>query len=119
MTLRLAFLAPLLLAAGCATRPAAVPAPVAQALAPPAVPVTVVRERFVTEAAPEAELDSLVRAVRIAHDRGIIGTPLAVPCDTSSWFVARRERLRTCNHLLANALMPPRNAAVPGVSRMT
>lgn len=67
----------------------------------------------------EAELDSLVRAVRIAHDRAVIGAPLAVPCDTSSWFVARRERLRTCNHLLANALMPTRNAAVPVVSRLT
>ncbi|EJF64263.1 SCA7-domain-containing protein [Dichomitus squalens LYAD-421 SS1] len=66
----------------------------------------------------EAELDSLVRAVRIAHDRGVIGAPLAVPCDASSWFVARRERLRTCNHLLANALMPSRNAAVPVVSRL-
>ncbi|KAI0675745.1 SCA7, zinc-binding domain-containing protein [Trametes maxima] len=65
----------------------------------------------------ETELDSLVRAVRIAHSRGIVGTPLAVPCDTSSWFVARRERLRTCNQLLANALMPTRNASVPVVNR--
>ncbi|KAH9935946.1 SCA7-domain-containing protein [Epithele typhae] len=60
----------------------------------------------------EAELDSLIRAVRVSHDRAIIGTPLAVPCDTSSWFVGRRERLRTCNQLLANALMPTRNASV-------
>ncbi len=67
----------------------------------------------------EAELDSLVRAVRISHDRSVIGTPLAVPCDASSWFVARRERLRTCNQLLANALMPSRNAAVPAVTRLT
>lgn len=67
----------------------------------------------------ETELDTLVRAVRLAHGRGIIGTPLAVPCDTSSWFVARRERLRTCNPLLANALMPSRSAAVPVVSRLT
>lgn len=67
----------------------------------------------------EAEVDALVRAVRVAHNRGVIGTPLAVPCDTSSWFVARRERLRTCNQLLANALMPPRTAAVPVVNRLT
>ncbi|EIW58616.1 SCA7-domain-containing protein [Trametes versicolor FP-101664 SS1] len=67
----------------------------------------------------ETELDTLVRAVRLAHGRGIIGTPLAAPCDTSSWFVARRERLRTCNQLLANALMPSRSAAVPVVSRLT
>ncbi|KAH9852192.1 SCA7-domain-containing protein [Lenzites betulinus] len=67
----------------------------------------------------ENELDSLVRAVRLGHSRSIIGTPLAVPCDTSSWFVLRRERLRTCNQLLANALMPSRSAAVPVVSRLT
>lgn len=66
----------------------------------------------------EAELDSLARAVRTARERGVIGTPLAVPCDASSWFVARRERLRTCNQLLANALMPSRNVAVPVVSRV-
>ncbi|KAI0820794.1 SCA7-domain-containing protein [Trametes gibbosa] len=67
----------------------------------------------------ENELESLVRAVRLGHSRGVIGTPLAVPCDTSSWFVLRRERLRTCNQLLANALMPSRSAAVPVVSRLT
>lgn len=66
----------------------------------------------------EAELDSLVRAVRISHDRGLIGTPLAVPCDASSWFVARRERVRTCNQLLANALMPSRGTAAPVVNRL-
>ncbi|KAI0766945.1 SCA7, zinc-binding domain-containing protein [Trametes elegans] len=67
----------------------------------------------------ETELDTLVRAVRLSHQHGIVGTPLAVPCDTSSWFVARRERLRTCNHLLANALMPPRNTAVPAAGRVS
>ncbi|KAI0691465.1 SCA7-domain-containing protein [Cerioporus squamosus] len=67
----------------------------------------------------EAEVDALVRAVKISKNRGIIGTPLAVPCDTSSLFVARRERLRTCNQLLASALMPMRNAAVPAVNRLT
>ena len=66
----------------------------------------------------ETELDTLVRAVRTARERGVIGTPLAVPCDTSSWFVARRERLRTCNQLIANALMPSRNGSVPVVGRL-
>ncbi|OSD05530.1 SCA7-domain-containing protein [Trametes coccinea BRFM310] len=66
----------------------------------------------------EGELDSLIRATRTAHQRGLIGTPLAVPCDTSSLFVVRRERLRTCNQLLANALMPSRSAAVPVVTRI-
>lgn len=52
----------------------------------------------------EAEVDALVRAVRAAEHKGILGTPLAVPCDASSWFVARRERVRTCRELLASAL---------------
>ncbi|TFK51738.1 SCA7-domain-containing protein [Heliocybe sulcata] len=52
----------------------------------------------------EAELDSLVRSVRASYDRGIIGQPLALPYDAGSWFVARRERLRNCRDLLANAL---------------
>lgn len=68
----------------------------------------------------EVELDSLVGAVRLAQDRGLIGIPLAVPCDASSWFVGRRERVRTCRELLANALMPPRTGpgAIPP-ARMT
>jgi SAGA-associated factor 73 len=52
----------------------------------------------------EVELDALVGAVRNAQARGVIGIPLAVPVDTSSWFVARRERLRNCGELLASAL---------------
>lgn len=63
----------------------------------------------------EAEVDSLVSAVRIAQDRGLIGVPLAVPCDAGSWFVQRRERVRTCRELLSTALMSKQNAppAVP------
>jgi len=57
----------------------------------------------------EAEVDSLVKSVRTAQSKGIIGAPLAVPCDANSWFVARRERLRNCRDLLANALVPPTN----------
>ena len=67
----------------------------------------------------EAEVDSLVRVVRLAQSRGVIGAPLAVPCDASSWFVARRERLRTCNQLLANALSSNRGASVPVPGRPT
>lgn len=69
----------------------------------------------------EAEVDALVHSVRAAQSRGIIGVPLAMPCDASSWFVARRERLRNCKDLLANALtpMPNRNGLtatmVPGL----
>lgn len=53
----------------------------------------------------EEELDALVGAVRTAREKGIIAVPLAVPADAGSWFVARRERLRNCKELLANALV--------------
>jgi len=51
----------------------------------------------------EAEMDSLISAVQTAQTRGLIGTPLAVPCDAGSFFVARRERLRSCRGLYENA----------------
>ncbi|KAF9247277.1 SCA7-domain-containing protein [Melanogaster broomeanus] len=54
----------------------------------------------------EAEVESLVKAVQQARSKGIIGVPLAVPGSESSWFVVRRERLRNCRELLANALAP-------------
>ena len=63
----------------------------------------------------EEEVDALVQAIRVAHDRGVMSVPLAVPSDAGSWFVARRERVRTCRELLANALMPARTGP-PGVS---
>jgi len=53
----------------------------------------------------EDELDSMAQSVRVAQDRGILGVPLAVPCDAGSWFVVRRERLRNCRDLFAGALM--------------
>lgn len=56
----------------------------------------------------EEEVDALVHAVRVARSKGVMGVPLAVPCDASSWFVARRERLRTCRVLLSQALGPTR-----------
>lgn len=71
----------------------------------------------------EAEVDSLVKSVRTAQNKGIIGVPLAIPCNASSWFVTRREKLRNCRDLLQNALVPPppRNgiaANVPPAIRM-
>lgn len=51
----------------------------------------------------EAEMDSLISAVQTAQARGLIGTPLAVPCDAGSFFVVRRERLRSCRGLYENA----------------
>lgn len=53
----------------------------------------------------ESELDSMVKSVRVAQERGVLGVPLAVPCDAGSWFVVRRERLRNCRDLFAGALM--------------
>lgn len=57
----------------------------------------------------EAEVDTMVQSVRTAQSNGIIGVPLAIPCDAGSWFVSRRERLRNCKDLLANALTPMTN----------
>lgn len=64
----------------------------------------------------ETEMDALSNAVRLAHDRGVLGVPLAVPCDVGSLFVVRRERLRNCRELVANALMPTRNGIAAGVA---
>ncbi|KIP10050.1 hypothetical protein PHLGIDRAFT_22566 [Phlebiopsis gigantea 11061_1 CR5-6] len=62
----------------------------------------------------ETELDSLIASVRHAQDKGILGQPLAVTYDASSWFVMRRERVRSCRELFAQALMPSRaGAGVP------
>jgi SAGA-associated factor 73 len=59
----------------------------------------------------EAEMDSLVQVMRTAQSRGLIGTPLATPCDAGSFFVARRERLRSCRGLYENAFK--RGGAIP------
>ncbi|OCH93669.1 SCA7-domain-containing protein [Obba rivulosa] len=75
-------------------------------------------EENLDEIDSEAEVDSLARAVRLAHERAVIGVPLAVPSDAGSWFVARRERLRNCRELLAQALMPSRTSSTPGVARL-
>lgn len=52
----------------------------------------------------EAEVDDMVASIRIANVKGLIGVPLASPCDASSWFVQRRERVRCCRDLLLGAL---------------
>ncbi|KAJ7050494.1 SCA7, zinc-binding domain-containing protein [Mycena amicta] len=61
----------------------------------------------------EAELDELVQAVRDATRKGVIGVPLAVPCDAGSWFVQRRERLRCCRDLLVGALSNGNGSTMP------
>ncbi|KAG5338432.1 SAGA-associated factor 73 [Termitomyces sp. T112] len=63
----------------------------------------------------EAEMDELVRVVRVAEDRGVVASPLAVPCDASSWFVQRRERARCCRDLLIGALGIGGATGVPGL----
>ena len=53
----------------------------------------------------EEELESMAKSVHLASEACLLGVPLAIPCDAGSWFVVRRERLRTCRDLLAGALM--------------
>jgi SAGA-associated factor 73 len=53
----------------------------------------------------EEELESMAKSVRLASEACLLGAPLAIPCDTGSWFIVRRERLRTCRDLFAGALM--------------
>jgi len=62
----------------------------------------------------EAEMDELVRVVRIAANKGLVGMPLAVPCDAGSWFVQRRERARCCRDLLLGALGTGNGTGLPG-----
>ena len=66
----------------------------------------------------EAEVDGLVKALRIARHKGLIGVPLAIADDMNAgtFFVARRERLRNCRDLLAGALT--RRALGPTGSRL-
>ncbi|KAF8920640.1 SCA7, zinc-binding domain-containing protein [Mucidula mucida] len=52
----------------------------------------------------EAEVDNLVVSYKVAREKGLVAQPLAIPCDTSSWFVARRERARCVRDLLSGAL---------------
>lgn len=74
-----------------------------------------IEEENMDEIDSEAELDSLVKAVRTAQTFSLIGAPLAVPRDAGSWFVARRETLRNCAEQLAGALIS-RPARIPAPS---
>lgn len=62
----------------------------------------------------EVEVEELIRSVRSAKDNGVIGVPLAVPCDAGSWFIQRRERARCCRDLLLNALGSGGGTGAPG-----
>jgi len=57
----------------------------------------------------ELEIEELVSAVRTARNTGVIAQPLAVPSDVSSWFVERRERMRSSHLLISGALNPTKN----------
>jgi len=63
----------------------------------------------------EEELETMARSLRVAGEYGMIGAPLALPADTGSWFVVRRERLRNCKDLFATALMKGGGAATNGL----
>jgi SAGA-associated factor 73 len=54
----------------------------------------------------DVELDALVKALRTAKQKGLIGEPLATADEimAGTYFVARRERLRSCRDLLVGAL---------------
>lgn len=62
----------------------------------------------------EVEVEGLITSVRVAKENGIIGVPLAVPCDASSWFIQRRERARCCRDLFLNALGSGGGTGGPG-----
>jgi len=62
----------------------------------------------------EVEVEELIRSVRTAKENGLIGVPLAVPCDAGSWFIQRRERARCCRDLLLNALGSGGGTGTPG-----
>lgn len=54
----------------------------------------------------ETEMEGLIRAIRLAGQKGLIGVPLATADETTNgaFFIARRERLRDCRDLLSGAL---------------
>jgi SAGA-associated factor 73 len=56
--------------------------------------------------------------VRFAQQHGVVASPLALPGEASAWFVARRERLRTCRDLIANALMPNMGVRPGSITRL-
>ncbi|KAL0953593.1 hypothetical protein HGRIS_004801 [Hohenbuehelia grisea] len=62
----------------------------------------------------EVEADELIKSFRIAREKGVVGVPLALPCDAGSWFVQRREKARCCHDLLLSALGHGGGTAGPG-----
>lgn len=62
----------------------------------------------------EVEMEELIKSVRTARENGVIGVPLAVPCDAGTWFIQRRERARCCRDLLLNALNSAGGTGAPG-----
>jgi len=62
----------------------------------------------------DVEVEELIKSVRTARENGLIGVPLAVPCDAGTWFVQRRERVRCCRGLLLNALGSGGGTGAPG-----
>lgn len=67
----------------------------------------------------DVEFESVVKAYRAMVSRGEAAKPLARPCDAGTFFVARRERLRGCRDLVANALAGGGGSiAVAGVPKL-
>ncbi|KAI0031283.1 SCA7, zinc-binding domain-containing protein [Vararia minispora EC-137] len=62
----------------------------------------------------EEELEAMVKGLRATSEHGLVGAPLASPCDSGSWFVMRRERLRNCKDLFASALMKSGTSSTAG-----
>jgi SAGA-associated factor 73 len=62
----------------------------------------------------EEELEAMVKSMRAVSDKGLLGAPLAAPSGASSWFVARRERMRNCKDLFANALLKASSSSAAG-----
>ena len=52
----------------------------------------------------EVEVEGLITSIKLGKESGVIGVPLAVPCDAGSWFIQQRERTRCCRDLLFNGL---------------
>jgi SAGA-associated factor 73 len=52
----------------------------------------------------DVEFETVVKAYRALVQRGEVSRPMARPTDAGNFFVMRRERLRGCRDLVANAL---------------
>lgn len=54
----------------------------------------------------ETEMEGLIRAIRLARQKGLIGVPLVTTDEVTAatFFIPRRERLRDCRDLIGTAL---------------